>query len=414
MKKHWIRSTYFIYSIFAASVAVSSLSGCGTVSKMSDLEIALGANSNHRSLKLYSTWVRDTKIQPHFKYRYLNLMPPLLLEEAVLQGNPVDGITKYDRKSGVELWRIKVENGVIGGATADRDRLYFGGGDGQFHCVSLNDGKTIWVAPVRSETLAAPTVSDGVVFFQSGADIVFALDANSGKQLWVYNRRVTGHLSIRASTRPVIAGDKVFVGFSDGYLAALKRTDGSIIWERRLGHGHRFSDVDATPVIDGESLYVSSYDGQLYSLNVDTGDVLWKVNQGGYVPVTVHDDRIYFSTLNQSILLLDKKSGKTIKTFPVKNGIPTQAVLHNGLMIYGESDGNLVVASAESGETLAQFAPGTGVIAKPTIFKSDTTSSSSKSNPKWVEGYFVSNGANLHAVKFGYVDERNEPQWIKK
>ena len=162
-------------------------------------------------------------------------MSPLLLEHLIIQGNPIDGLVAYSRKSAAEVWRLKLENGVEGGVAAAGNRLFFGSSDGQFYAVDLITGKILWSFPARSETLAAPSVENNVVYFESGADVVYALDTASGKLLWTYNRQTTTSLSIRATTTPTIAGDKLLVGFSDGYVVALKKSDGTMIWERKLG-----------------------------------------------------------------------------------------------------------------------------------------------------------------------------------
>lgn len=381
-----------------------SMTGCSTF--QSSVSETLGPTRQNREFVLENTWSRSTLKNEFFGFRRLNRMTPLILDTMVIQANAIDGIVAYDRASGSQLWRVDVENGVEGGAVASGDKLYFGSSDGQFYCVSLQNGKTVWSFPVRAETLAAPTIEGSVVYFQSGADVVYALDAVSGKQLWFYNRQVTTQLSIRATTRPVVSGENVYVGFSDGFIVALKKRDGSLGWERKIGKGNRFRDVDATPVIDGDSLYVASFDGSLNSLNTASGAVNWTVEQGAYVPVTIgkdaNSDRLYYSTAGGEVLTLDKRSGKLLSSIKLKNGIATQVALYRGLMLYGESEGSLVVASAENGEVVSRFAPGVGIVATPAV--SEATG----------EAYVASVGANLYAFKMGYKRVGDRLPWQPK
>lgn len=373
------------------ALAIVVLAGCSTVDKVRS---SVGRSREGHRFVLENAWSRTTLKNEFFGFRRLNRMTPIILDTMIIEANAIDGIVAFNRDSGRQLWRIDLENGVEGGAQVAGDKLYFGSSDGQFYCVSLIDGKTIWTFPVRAETLAAPTVQDGVVYFQSGADVVFALDAASGKQLWVYNRQVTTQLSIRATTRPVVNGDMVYVGFSDGFIVALKRREGSLIWERKIGRGNRFHDVDATPVVDGSSMYVASFDGSLVSLKTESGDVNWTIEQGAYVPVTIgsgpRSDRLYYSTSNGEILVVDKKSGKILSTFKVEKGIATQVSLYRGFILYGESDGAFVVADVETGEPVAKFDSGHGVVAQPAVVESTG------------EAYVGSVGANLYAFRMGF------------
>lgn len=385
------------------TLVLSSLILGGLTTGCTSLGVSMGSNRQNREFVLENSWSRTTLGHEFFGFRRLNRMQPLVLDTVIVQSNAIDGVVAFDRNTGGQLWRMDLENGVEGGAAASGDRLYFGSSDGQFYCVNLLTGATIWTFPVRAETLAAPTVEGNVVYFQSGADVAYALDAASGKQLWVYNRQVTTQLSIRATTRPVVNGDNVYVGFSDGFIVALKKRDGVLAWERKIGRGNRFFDVDATPVVEGDSVYVASFDGSLSSLNTDSGNLNWTVEQGAYVPVTLgrdrQSDRLYYSTVNGEILTLDKRSGKQLGSIKLKNGIATQVSLFRGLLLYGESEGSLVVTNPEDGKQLAKFDPGVGIVAAPSVIESTG------------EAYVASVGANLYAFKMGFKRRGDRLPW---
>lgn len=362
-----------------------------------------------RELVLETSWVRSTTKNENLAFRRMNRMSPIFFENGslnlVIQGNAIDGIVAYDRRTGSQIWRLDLENGVEGGATLAGDRLYFGSSDGSFYAVSARDGRVLWSTNLRAETLAPPSVENGIVYAQSGADVVFAFDAETGKQLWRYNRQVPTSLSIRATTKPVVAGELLLAGFSDGYLVALRKRDGTLVWERKLGRSPRFHDVDSTPVVDGKNIYVASFDAALYSLRLDSGEINWTVNEGAYVPVTLgqgaFSDRLYYSTANGKILILDKGSGKQLGEIQVKKGIATQPVLYKNFLIYGESDGAYTVADAQSGATIASFYPGEGIVARPAVLSSTG------------EAFFISRGANLYAIRMNYKRAIDEFPWRK-
>ena len=379
---------------FCLLVVSGLLLGTVGCSSFSGIRSRLGANQQSRTFVITNEWARITPKKEFLGFRRMNRMSPLVSDSMVIEGNAIDSMIAYNRKDGSEIWRIPLTNGVEGGAQIVGDRLYFGSSDGQFYCVKTTTGEILWTFEVRAETLAQPTVDNGIVYFESGADVVYALNATDGKQLWTYNRQLTGNLSIRATTRPIVAGDNVLVGFSDGFLVSLKKRDGGLIWERKLGRSSRFKDVDATPVVEGKEVYVSSFDAALYSLNVETGEVNWSLDDGAYVPVTMgrgrFSDRLFYSTANGKIVAVDKRSGRSLSSFSVKNGIPTQVVLYKGFLVYGESDGALVVADAEKGQVISRFEPGHGVVSKPTVIEATG------------EAFFISNSANLYALKMGY------------
>lgn len=390
------------YLGLASLIVLTVLSGCTTIRGWAD---SFGQANPARKLTVDSAWVRSTLDHDFLGFRRSHRMTPLVLDNLVVSANAIDGIAAFDRKLGTQVWKLALENGVEGGAASDGGRLYFGASNGQFYCIDLADGRINWTFPVHAETLAPPTIDKGTVYFESGSGVVYALDAASGKQNWVYNRQVTSGIAVRATTRPTLTADRVFIGFSDGAVVALKRHDGALAWERKLGSGHRFQDIDSTPILDGENLYVASFDGVLVSMKAESGQVNWTVDEGGYVPVTLgsgsRSDLLYFATTNGLILVIDKKSGQQKAAFKVEHGIATQPVLYKNFLVYGESEGSLVVADADNGKQIAHYDPGHGLLAKPTVI--DSTG----------ELYFISGSANLYAMRIAYHRLSENLPWQK-
>lgn len=374
-------------SVSAFMISGFFLSGCTT---LRDRLATQGA----RELVLEPTFVRATPEKESFTYRKLNRMTPLLTDHEVIQGNAVDGIVVYNRASGSEIWRMSIENGVEGGVELSGDNLFFGGGDGFLRSVKKKDGTVNWSVPMRAELLAPPTLENSMLFAQTGADVIYGLEAGTGKLLWTYNRQVTGNLSVRATTRPVIVGDILLAGFSDGYIVALRKRDGVIQWERKLGRGNRFRDVDSTATINGNRAYFASYDGQLVSLKIDSGEVIWQADLGGYLPVTVgtgsQSDRLYFATVDGRIVELDEATGKQLREIKIKSGIATQPILSKNLLIFGESDGALRIYDVQTFKPLAQYQTGDGLLATPALDRARG------------EIWFISSAANLYSMKLSY------------
>ena len=386
--KSWVESlpetspVRFVFPVIALMIFVLPI-GC----------MSFRSSDQPHRLTLENSWSRMTTKGDFLGFRRMNRMSPLVLEKLVIEANAIDGMIAYDRGSGREEWRIDLVNGVEGGAQVVGDKLFFGSSNGQFYCVTASTGKVLWTFPVRAETLAAPTIENGVAYFMSGTDVVYALDAETGKQLWLYNRQLTGNLSIRGTTRPVVAGDALLVGFSDGFLVSIRKRDGAMNWEKKLGRTNRFKDVDATPVIDGPDAYVASFDSALYSVKIETGDINWSLDDGAYVPVTLGRDRwsdfLYYSTANGRIHIVDKRNGKISRTIVLKHGIATQVSLFQTYMVYGESEGELMVVDIETGKPVAHFDSGHGLVSRPAIVESTG------------EAFFISSSANIYAMKIG-------------
>ena len=358
---------------------LGSLTACQTSSKKIEKKQKL------QPWQVSRLWTRNTVGEEYKGPRLLNRMTPVVTGSLVIQGNGVNGIAAYDRKTGSQVWKLDVQNGVEGGAQATGGRLFFGGGAGQFYSVDVETGDVIWTFPVRAQTLAEPYVRKGVVYFLSGNNIVYALDALSGKQKWLYKRLNSSALSIRGGSRPAIYKSRLYIGTSDGFLVALNVADGSLAWERRLSTNARFTDIDTTPFLHKGKVYVSSYDGELFCLERENGQILWRVPHGGYTGLTIVKDTIFYAGSEGQIFAIDKDTGRVLWRRTVAEGIATQVRYYKGLLIFGESSGALKIYRAKSGRPLTEFQTGRGISATPSVSKKGDV-------------YVVSNQGYLYAL----------------
>ncbi|OFZ11920.1 MAG: hypothetical protein A2Z20_02895, partial [Bdellovibrionales bacterium RBG_16_40_8] len=257
-------------------------------------------------------WARQTTNAEYLAARINHSMEPILFSELVIQGNEFDGLVAYDQKTGLKKWEKRISGGVTAPARLYNGVLYFGAGDGFFYAVDATKGHTKWQFPIHSEGIGAPTIDDGVVYFLAGNNAAYALKINNGEQIWYYSRVDRANLTVRGASEPSVSGSRVYAGFSDGFLVALDKNKGTLAWERQLGLSVRFRDVDAKPVIDADNIYVSSYDGQLYCLSLNNGKTIWTNDEGGFTPVTIENDVLFYSTSTRKVMALEKSSGKVI------------------------------------------------------------------------------------------------------
>ncbi len=329
-------------------------------------------------------WSRSTLHEPHYKFRHQHRMSPLLTGDLVIQGNGIDGIKAFNRKSGHEVWGISVLNGVEGGAVVDGDRLYFGGNDGYFYAVNVHTGQSLWKAAINSESLTAPLVHDSFVYHVAGNNTLYAFDKMSGASLWVKTNSAKANMTVRGQTAPVYEKGILYLGFSDGIFAAFNAQNGRELWSKRIGDDKKFNDVDATAVLTSSCILVSSYANALYCLDKNSGSVLWRHDVGGHKAVLVSDNKIYYSTINKELHVLDADSGKLLRKVIDVKGLATSATTLENFVIYGESAGELVIRNKTDMAKVTSFNPGLGLLSRPTVDAENKAI------------YFVSGDANLY------------------
>lgn len=343
-----------------------------------------------RRLVLEKKWVRNVLITDYLGFRHPQRMTPIVTAGSVIQGNAIDGISKYDRQSGNLIWNIPLKNGVEAGAVLVGNYLFFGANTGFFYCADATTGKLVWTFPVRADILSTPKFENGSVYFVAGNNKLYSLSAESGKENWVYSRRDTSNISVRGGSQPEINGDLIYAGFSDGYVVALHKKTGKIEWEKLINENKRFKDVDAHPVISDNNVYVSGFDGDIYCLDKMNGNVLWKSPYGGFSGVVLNNDMLYASTSTGAVVALNKETGKLIWKYDLKDDYATRPVLYKGLLLFGEYHGDLKVLDSHTGKLITLYSPGRGIMSSPDI------------DSKTGDLFFFSVNANLYAFHMGW------------
>lgn len=358
-----------------------------------------GRERRQNEFHFQKSWARHTVLGEYLGARINHVMAPVLYEDLVIQGNEKDGIVAYKQKSGRRVWSREIQGGVTASAKEMGGVLYVGAGDGFFYALDAKTGATRWSFPIKSEGIGAPFVTADVVYFLTGNNGAYALRAQTGETIWFYSRVDGANITVRGASEPTVAGEYVYMGFSDGYVVALRKDKGTLVWEQKISEGLRFKDVDAKPVLDGENLYVSSYDGSLYCLKASTGSVVWTHEDGGFTPVTIDGAIVYFSTSTGKVLALEKTSGKIVWSRDLAATMAGQPILYRGLVIFGEWGGALRALDMRTGADVTQFVTGRGVTAMPVV------------NKETGYLYLMTIDANLFALKLNLQDRIGEWPW---
>ena len=166
------------------------------------------------------------------------------------------------------------------------------------------------------------------------------------------------------------AFDLSLAGFSDGTIAALDVTDGSVLWERATdvdietseGGAPVFTDVDTTPVIIDDTLYVASFHGGLYALSPSNGSVLWREpEQTTITSITAVGDRLLVASADRGLEVMQPETREVLWSRRAERGAPTTPVVSaQGLVLVGDSQGSFVALAMQSGQELGRLDGGNG------------------------------------------------------
>lgn len=245
-----------------------------------------------------------------------SLLQPALTGNAIYGASGKGELTRVDRATGKQVWRV--ESGIaISGGVGSGDGLVLIGSDKGEVLAYGEDGKLRWKSKVSSEVLSAPQAAQGVVIVRSGDGRIAGLGAADGKRIWLYERS-TPALVVRSYAGVTLQRGVAFAGFAGGKLAAIKIVDGSVLWEVSVSQPHgsteleRISDITSNPVADDEQICAIAFQGRVACFDVAQGSPLWNRDIGSDKGMMLLRKYLYLSDARGSVMAVDKTSGSTL------------------------------------------------------------------------------------------------------
>lgn len=269
-------------------------------------------------------------------------------------------ISVIDASSGDVRRRFDLDLDLASGPAVFGQRVLVGTIDGQVAMVDRESGAILWRAQLSSEVLAMPVLRDDTVVARCIDGRVFGLNAETGMRSWIYDRSVP-LLTLRGNSDPLVRGGQVFVGQDDGAVAALRISDGGLLWEQRVSvpegrsELERLSDIDGPMAIVGGDLYAVTRHGRMASLALESGRIQWVKDVAADSGLSVSRTRLAATDVDDAVWMVDRLSGATVwqKDGFDRRGL-TRPVFQGGFVVVADREGYLHWLEAETGDLAAR------------------------------------------------------------
>ena len=243
-----------------------------------------------------------------------------------------DSIAKYfmiDLKSGNLIWSKNSLAPFNSQIQIYKDKFFIVDFTNTLRCFSLENGKEIWniktdTSLIRSQKKLSIVIIDNTIYFNNSIGDVSAADINSGELLWQLptQSNLIYESAFSLETSDIIT-DKNYLYFSNNnnqFYSVDIRT-GNFKWQNKVNSSLR-------PTLIQNYLFSISIEGYLVIIDKITGNIIKvtdifdnfnqkKRNEIKPTGFIVGLKNIYLSTNNGRLLVIDIKSGKTIKTLKI-------------------------------------------------------------------------------------------------
>lgn len=197
-------------------------------------------------------------------------------------------------------------------------RIFVGDLDGTFHCLALDDGRTLWSfkTDVGFPSAAAVATDPNLVVVGDAAGVIRAFDADDGTLRW--SHETGAEISGGPTLLPADGGTRVLVGSQDATLVCLALADGALAWKHTIA-----DQIRCSPTVAAGKVLLAGCDGRLHVIDAVTGTEEVEVPIDGPTGTTpaAAGDRALFGSEGGVFWAIDVAAGKPAwKLAPQGNG----------------------------------------------------------------------------------------------
>ncbi|MDE7024422.1 MAG: PQQ-like beta-propeller repeat protein, partial [Paramuribaculum sp.] len=157
-----------------------------------------------------------------------------------------------------------------GASPAIHNGLLYLVSDKSFFIINGRDGRIVVRKdlPYSVDVTSTPLLSSEMIVFGTAQHGLVALDAQTLEERWqspvgdalVFTSPYTRSYSATIETSPVLSGDVIYVGASDGCLYGIDLKNGKTVWKHKMG-----APIFSSVAISGNTLIASDFGGNIYS-----------------------------------------------------------------------------------------------------------------------------------------------------
>ncbi|MDO6468842.1 outer membrane protein assembly factor BamB [Neptunomonas phycophila] len=349
--------------LLAASILSISLTGCSMWGGSDEVEPnpLVDFSAERQVMVKWSSQVGDGPGE------VFNQMTPALLDNSVFAASGDGVVAAFDQNTGSRLWRVELDQELIGGVGAGSGKVVVSTMAGELICLDAGTGAKLWVAQLSSEVVSDAQFNSQLVVAQQVNGRIVALNADTGEQVWSYESSMP-RLTLRGTSSPLVALDVTLAGLDNGKFVALDNQSGGVLWEQSisLAEGRseleRMTDVDGRPLLFENVIYIPSYQGKVVAINPFNAQTLWSKDISSYHSLAAGFGNIYISEANDYIQALDTRTAASVwSQSQLENRQITSPVVAGNALAVADKQGYLHFMSQIDGHFIARFKLGSGV-----------------------------------------------------
>jgi len=220
--------------------------------------------------------------------------------------------------------------------------------------------RVVWSRGLGSLVEFPAVVDDGVAYAANYRGTIWAVSMRDGALVWK-------HLQAggKMASSPAIVGGTVVVHGMDGYVRALDRRNGRLLWSFRVG-----SPVESSPIVRAGIDYFGAWNGRVYALDLRRHRLRWSRYTGAKITssASIAGRTVYIGDYAGRLLALAAGSGRVRWTRSVNGRIYGTPAVAAGRVFVPSSTGGSLTAFSTGGRYLWRVHTGSYVYSSPAVW----------------------------------------------
>ena len=221
-----------------------------------------------------------------------SLIEGLVASDGVVYAGTGKGLCAIDTKDGREIWRNKdwgQGEGTTTTFSVGKNMLIASSQWRALYGNDLKTGELKWTADTNGlRNRGASAAVHGDLLYLISDKSFFILDANTGRVIV----RKELPFSVDVTSTPLLTDKEIIFGSAKDGLVALDSETLEIKWKFNTGDALVYTSpysrkvsatIETSPVLSGNTVYVGASDGTIYGVNKETGRFAWKHATGAPV-----------------------------------------------------------------------------------------------------------------------------------
>ncbi|WP_227377581.1 PQQ-binding-like beta-propeller repeat protein [Haladaptatus halobius] len=223
--------------------------------------------------------------------------------------------------------------------------------DNAVYAYSL-DGTRQWRTSIDGQCYTATCADRDGVYVGLTDGRIAALDATTGEQRWSKQIATPDECCPDIQGTPTVADGRLYVPGIAEELVAADTADGTVLW-RTTTVDEDYGNAIPSPAVTADTAYVNTYHGGLVAIDISDGSIRWRSAENGYNQPPAAGDGSVVVPRNDSVVAYEMSDSHawTIEITVPDIGMAayimdTEVALAHGMCYVGVADGRLYAIGA--------------------------------------------------------------------